>query len=98
MEQNNPHQNQTFMSIRELTISGLLAGITIFLGLTGYGFVPLVVMNATILHIPTIIGTVRRRAEGRHPGRIPFRALFFHSDAARAEPDDAVRTAVQCHR
>ena len=57
MEQNNPHQNQTFMSIRELTISGLLAGITIFLGLTGYGFVPLVVMNATILHIPTIIGT-----------------------------------------
>ena len=58
MEQNNPHQNQTFMSIRELTISGLLAGITIFLGLTGYGFIPLVVMNATILHIPTIIGTV----------------------------------------
>ena len=48
MEQNNPHQNQTFMSIRELTISGLLAGITIFLGLTGYGFIPLVVMNATI--------------------------------------------------
>lgn len=62
MEQNNPHQNQTFMSIRELTISGLLAGITIFLGLTGYGFIPLVVMNATILHIPTIIGTV---AQGR---------------------------------
>ncbi len=49
---------KTFMSIRELTISGLLAGITIFLGITGYGFIPLVVMNATILHIPTIIGTV----------------------------------------
>lgn len=47
-----------FMSIRELTVSGLLAGITIFLGLTGYGFIPLVVMNATILHIPTIIGAV----------------------------------------
>ena len=62
MEQNNPHQNQTFMSIRELTISGLLAGITIFLGLTGYGFIPLVVMNATILHIPTIIGTQGRRS------------------------------------
>ncbi len=49
---------KAFMSIRELTISGLLAGITIFLGLTGYGFIPLVVMNATILHIPTIIGTI----------------------------------------
>lgn len=48
----------SFMSIKELTISGLLAGITIFLGLTGYGFIPLVVMNATILHVPTIIGAV----------------------------------------
>lgn len=49
---------KTFMSIRELTIAGLLAGITIFLGITGYGFIPLVVMHATILHIPTIIGTI----------------------------------------
>ena len=49
---------KAFMSIRELTIAGLLAGITIFLGITGYGFIPLVVMHATILHIPTIIGTV----------------------------------------
>lgn len=47
-----------FMSIRELTVSGLLAGLTIFLGLTGYGFIPLVFMNATILHIPTIIGSI----------------------------------------
>lgn len=49
---------KAFMSIRELTIAGLLAGITIFLGITGYGFIPLVVMHATILHIPTIIGTI----------------------------------------
>ena len=33
-------QMNPFMSIRELTVSGLLAGITIFLGLTGYGFIP----------------------------------------------------------
>ena len=59
MEKTNEKQTSgTFMSIRELTISGLLAGITIFLGLTGYGFIPLVVMNATILHIPTIIGAI----------------------------------------
>lgn len=51
-------QMNPFMSIRELTVSGLLAGITIFLGLTGYGFIPLIFMNATILHIPTIIGSV----------------------------------------
>ena len=30
-------QMNPFMSIRELTVSGLLAGITIFLGLTGCG-------------------------------------------------------------
>lgn len=51
-------QMNPFMSIRELTVSGLLAGITIFLGLTGYGFIPLIFMNATILHIPTIIGSI----------------------------------------
>ena len=50
-----PQEYRSFMSVRELTISGLLAGITIFLGITGYGFIPLIVMNATILHIPTII-------------------------------------------
>ena len=51
-------QKTPFMGIRQLTITGLLAGITIFLGLTGYGFIPLVFMNATILHIPTIIGSI----------------------------------------
>ena len=50
--------SSAFMSTRQLTVSGLLAGITIFLGLTGYGFIPLVFMNATILHIPTIIGAI----------------------------------------
>lgn len=59
MEQSKQKQTSgAFMSIKELTISGLLAGITIFLGLTGYGFIPLIVMHATILHIPTIIGTI----------------------------------------
>lgn len=48
----------SFMSVRELTIAGLLAAITIFLGITGYGFIPLVFMKATILHVPTIIGAI----------------------------------------
>ena len=53
-----PQGSHAFLNIRQLTVSGLLAGITIFLGLTGYGFIPLVVMDATILHIPTIIGAI----------------------------------------
>ena len=49
---------QAFLNVRQLTVSGLLAGITIFLGITGYGFIPLLFMNATILHLPTIIGGI----------------------------------------
>lgn len=51
-------KKRNFLSVRQMTISAVLSGITIFLGLTGYGFVPLVFMNATILHIPTIIGAI----------------------------------------
>lgn len=58
MEKVNHVQRSSFMSLKELTISGLLTGITIFLGLTGYGFIPLPFMSATILHVPTIIGAL----------------------------------------
>lgn len=57
----------TFLSIRQLTVAGFLSAITIFLGVTGYGFIPLVIMNATILHIPTIIGSL---TAGRKVGMI----------------------------
>ena len=43
---------------RQLTIVGMLASITVILGLTGYGFVPLPMAKATIMHIPVIIGAV----------------------------------------
>ena len=46
------------MSVRQLSTAGLLVGITIFLGIFGYGFIPLFAVNATILHIPTIIGAM----------------------------------------
>lgn len=42
----------------ELTIVGMLTGITMLLGLTGYGFIPLPMMKATILHVPVIIGAL----------------------------------------
>ena len=32
--------NRSFMSVRQLSTAGLLVGITIFLGISGYGFIP----------------------------------------------------------
>ena len=67
---NHVPMQHTFLNIRQLTVSGFLAAITIFLGLTGYGFIPLLFMDATILHIPTIIGSI---AAGPRVGA-PYRA------------------------
>ncbi|MEW8956174.1 ECF transporter S component [Clostridium sp.] len=44
--------------MRKLTVIGLLSGITMFLGLSGYGFIQLPVARLTIMHIPVIIGTI----------------------------------------
>ena len=52
-----PHKTP-FLSVRQMTTVGLLGGITALLGLTGYGFIHLVYIKATILHIPTIIGAI----------------------------------------
>ena len=43
---------------RQLTIVGMLASITVILGLTGYGFIPLPMAKATVMHIPVIIGAI----------------------------------------
>lgn len=51
-------QGRTLFTTRELTIVGMLAGITVLLGVTGYGFIPLPMMKATILHVPVIIGAL----------------------------------------
>ena len=44
--------------IRKLVTIGTLAGISIFLGITRLGFIPLIVFNLTIMHIPVIIGAL----------------------------------------
>lgn len=46
------------ISIRQMTMIGMLSAISIFLGLTGLGFIPLPTMKATIMHIPVIIGAI----------------------------------------
>ena len=46
------------LTLRELTIVGLLAAITIILGLSGYGIMALGPLNVTTLHVPTLIGAL----------------------------------------
>lgn len=43
---------------RQLTTVGMLSAISIILGITGYGFIPLPGIKATIMHVPVIIGTL----------------------------------------
>lgn len=49
---------QPRLSVRQLAIVGMLSAVSVILGLTGYGFIPLPAAKATIMHIPVIIGVV----------------------------------------
>lgn len=46
------------LSTRQITIVGLLSSISIILGVTPLGIIPIPPMNATIMHIPVIIGAI----------------------------------------
>lgn len=46
------------LSVRQMTMVGMLSAISIFLGLTGLGFIPIPPVRATIMHIPVIIGAI----------------------------------------
>lgn len=43
---------------RQIAVVGMLSAVSIVLGLTGYGFIPLPIAKATIMHIPVIIGAI----------------------------------------
>lgn len=47
-------------SARKVTVAGILTAITIFLGVTRLGFIPVpnVAGDATVMHVPTILGGV----------------------------------------
>lgn len=45
-------------NIRQITTIGVLSAISIVLGITNLGFIPIPPVNATILHIPVIIGAI----------------------------------------
>lgn len=43
---------------RQLTVIGMLSGISIMLGVTGWGYIKLPILQATIMHVPVIIGAI----------------------------------------
>lgn len=51
---------QGVLSVRRIVITGILAAIAILLGVTRLGFIPVPNLsgNATIMHVPAIIGAV----------------------------------------
>lgn len=51
-------QKIKLLSTRQITMIGALSGISIFMGISGLGFIPLPFMKATIMHIPVIIGAI----------------------------------------
>ena len=44
--------------IRKLVLIAMLSGISIFLGVSGLGFIKLPAFNLTIMHLPVIIGAI----------------------------------------
>jgi len=46
------------LSVREITVVAMLTSISVVLGLSGYGFIPLPMVKATVMHIPVIIGAI----------------------------------------
>lgn len=42
----------------ELVLTGLFTAIIIIMAFTPLGYIPLVVINATIIHIPVILGSL----------------------------------------
>lgn len=49
---------KSIMSVRKLVVTGMLAGISVLLGSTPLGFIPIGPAKATIMHLPVIIGSI----------------------------------------
>ena len=58
--ENQEQSPKSVFTTRKIVVAGVLSAIAVFLGLTGWGFVPVPTAagNATILQIPAIIGGV----------------------------------------
>ncbi|NMM64744.1 ECF transporter S component [Clostridium sp. P21] len=51
-------KSTTKFSTRQLAVIGMLSSISIILGVTGLGFIPIPPVKATIMHVPVIIGAI----------------------------------------
>ena len=63
----------------ELVLTGLFTAIIIIMAFTPLGYIPLVVINATIIHIPVILGSLfcgPKKGELFHP--LYFRRCLPH--------------------
>ena len=45
-------------NLRQMTVIGLLSAVSIMLSMTPLGFIPIGPVNATIMHLPVIIGAI----------------------------------------
>jgi Predicted membrane protein len=45
-------------TVRHMAVTGMLGAISVVLGMTPLGFIPVGPTNATIMHIPVIIGAI----------------------------------------
>ena len=45
-------------TVRHMAVTGMLGAISVVLGMTPLGFIPIGTTNATIMHIPVIIGAI----------------------------------------
>ncbi|WP_315116267.1 ECF transporter S component [uncultured Clostridium sp.] len=46
------------LNTRQIAVVGMLSAISIFLGISGLGFIPIPPVKATIMHVPVIIGAI----------------------------------------
>ncbi|WP_027623117.1 ECF transporter S component [Clostridium lundense] len=51
-------KSSPMFNTRQLAVIGMLSGISILLGISGLGFIPIPPVKATIMHIPVIIGAI----------------------------------------
>ncbi|MCD1147276.1 ECF transporter S component [Peptoniphilus sp. KCTC 25270] len=58
MEKQLKKQKSSRLTTRKMVMTGLLGAITVVLGQTPLGFVPIGPLNATTMHIPVIIGAI----------------------------------------
>ncbi len=58
LKSENKVKTSNKLGLRQIAIAGMLSSVSVILGLTGYGFIPLPTIKATILHIPVIIGAI----------------------------------------